>query len=257
MLIRQNTKKNPPAPLHVRLAPSYTDVEELPNALDENNKIMVAFVNRVLHLSLPHAKTFEDIQGILNAHAALVIRLKETIPNHKILSKGDARYFDFGDSPSKDVVRAMETWVTKELIADEEVVKLAGFDDSSVIRGLLTFTSSHLMSLLSAVYSKDIEEKDIFDLGIIQYPDSISPYFRLRRIRLYVWGKRTSIGVGAVKWTESGIRGEFMTYIYGQNAQGIADLSTDQRGKILVAFNDFVNQLPGMLKPADSTAQKA
>jgi len=238
-------KRTPPQPLHFDLVPTIQHVETKESHLDDNGKIMTAFVNRVVSLNIVNAKCFEDVQSIFNTHAGLVIRLRETIPRHKIFSKDDTKYFDYGDTPSREVIHAMGQWIATDLIPDREVVKMAGLDNPFAITSLLTFAGSHIMTLLSGIYSKDIEEKDLFDVGIIQYPDATSHMFRLRRIKLYVWAKRISIGAGSVKWTESGIRGEFITYIYEKNTEGIHHLSADQREKILMAFHDMANQLPG------------
>ncbi|KAF7980200.1 hypothetical protein HWV62_39291 [Athelia sp. TMB] len=218
--VSENLTTGAPAPFVCKLAPVFPQKDNLAD-LDVNIKVMVGVVNKKLEETMHTFRTFEDVQGMLNANMQVVVKLNAGRSHSHIpemLALRERYYLDFR---SDDSLRAVDNvayslfdcvllltyaiqiaqWMKSEFIEDPLLLKLAGLDDVEVIKSFASFSSKTIKSLKTM-------------LVVNRYPSKASPYLKLHRIKLGLWLKEYKIGNGVTNSLETGITGAHLKYTY-------------------------------------------
>ncbi|KAJ7915181.1 hypothetical protein B0H13DRAFT_1872275 [Mycena leptocephala] len=196
--------------LHLGLAPSFGELTSSSiKDLDDELKIMIAVTMRLLATVPVQQRSFEKMlqlmiqNPLLEPEASGVSRAEQLV-------KEETNVFKVDGSPDPDVVREVENWFIK-LINDDDVLKSTAID-VKVMAHIVAQTGATIDSFPALIYKNEYHEKFMVDIGVIRFPDTDHPHFKLYRIRMVAWSDSRRILF--VQKDVNGITGEFNSRIF-------------------------------------------
>jgi len=155
--------------------------------MDEELKIVIAATNRQLEKVPAEERTWEKILSIFMQSPVLepMDTSLSNIDRADKLLKHERNYFHVAREHSDGVAREVLAWFTK-LIGDEDVMKSIKFD-IDVLADVVATTGAAIDSFLTFFVKFEHHEKTVVDIGVLRYPDSENPYFKVYRIQLTAW----------------------------------------------------------------------
>ncbi|GAB1602306.1 uncharacterized protein LOC115232471 [Argonauta hians] len=220
-------------PYHCTLAASYGNLTTAEiKAMDEELQIMIAGTNKLMGKLRDENKdaniSFVEYVNIMKKNVFLVSDDTEDVVRSSYKGFGKIRLAQ--NSINAEIVKEVAKWFANELIQDEDILAATRIDivDMGNIVGLTGATVDSLESLL---VKRDYAERSVVDVGILRYPDTKHPYFKLFRIQLFAY--RKSARILFVQKDESGIRGQYESKIFRPNETVMEKLRTEVKEKAM------------------------
>ncbi|KAB8215152.1 Six-hairpin glycosidase-like protein [Aspergillus novoparasiticus] len=169
--------------LHDELAPSYGTLNsESIGDLDEASKVAIAGVMRSLAKLSSSQRTAQNIESVMMNNTYLE-PAGDSIDRTQNILKDNLGYFKISANPDNAVVKEVLTWWTK-LIADKDVLN-STINKQQMAN--IVAQSGDIIDMSEQFWSKSgAHEQKMLDIGVLRFPDSSHPYFKLYRIKLSV-----------------------------------------------------------------------
>ncbi|KAL2886819.1 hypothetical protein HOO65_060649 [Ceratocystis lukuohia] len=192
--------------LHVDLAPSYGGLsKESIKLLDSNLKVMIAGTVRMIKKIPPSQRKWKTIEQAFTENN-LVESSGEPVHRKNMLLKKEVKLWFHNLVNDSDVLAATP-------ISIEELAEIVAWSGATVT------------DIGTAIYKAEKHEKKIMDIGILRFPDSIHPYFKVYHISLKAWSY--SSRVVAVQSDNNGIEGEFYSRIFKPRKEILAKMNPE------------------------------
>ncbi|KAJ3552833.1 hypothetical protein NM688_g3943 [Phlebia brevispora] len=124
------------------------------------------------------------------------------------------------------VVRQVGNWL-RDLIQDRDVLMCTGID-ADVVRRMLTQVNMYTAS----VYESHSFEKTMIDVGVVQFPSTGCPYFKVYRIKLTVWTNMRDMGI--MQRNRHGIAGDYVCHVFKPRDDIIERMSQEAVNKAVL-----------------------
>ncbi|KKF93481.1 hypothetical protein CFO_g4167 [Ceratocystis platani] len=203
--------------LHVDLAPSYGGLsKESIKLLDSNLKVMIAGTVRMIKKIPPSQRKWKTIEQAFTENN-LVESSGEPVHRKNMLLKKEVHAFKM--SGAADV----KLWF-HNLVNDSDVLAATPISIEELAE-IVAWSGATFTDIGTAIYKAEKHEKKIMDIGILRFPDSIHPYFKVYHISLKAWSY--SSRVVAVQSDNNGIEGEFYSRIFKPRKEILAKMNPE------------------------------
>jgi len=192
--------------LHETLAPSYgTLTSESIKAMDKELKIMIAGTMRALAAIPEGQRNWDKILSTMMQNPLIEPDGTAHVARNDRFIKAGINVFKFDGSPDAGIVKQVQNWFNA-LIADDDVVKSTKID-INILANIVAQTGATVDAFATVFYKDERHEQTLVDIGVLRFPDTDKPYFKLYRIQLTAWSQ--SQRVLMVQDDQNGITGEY------------------------------------------------
>ncbi|GAB1312313.1 hypothetical protein MFIFM68171_02523 [Madurella fahalii] len=223
--------------LTVKLAPAYGNLtSESIKTIDSRLKVMIAGAVKTI-AQIPAAdRTWDRIVAAL-MQCPLMEPDGDAVKRTDKLIKSGVNVFRFDGSPDTAIVKEVQSWFVN-LINDTDVYKSTQID-ITVLANIVAQTGATIDSLETVFYKKESHDKTLVDIGVLRFPDTKNPHFKVYRIQLTAWSQSSRILM--VQDDQNGITGEFILRKFKPRDDVIRGMSSEAHGKAV----DEANKLFG------------
>ncbi|KAF7373053.1 hypothetical protein MSAN_00512800 [Mycena sanguinolenta] len=221
--------------LHLNLAPSFGELTPTSvKDLDDNLKVIIAATMRALAKVPAQQRSWEKVLEVMMQNPLLEPDAVGISRADKLI-KEEVNYFHTDGSPDPKVVKEVENWFIN-LIEDDDVLKSTQID-IKVMANIVAQTGATIDSFPALIYKEEYHEKTMVDVGVLRFPDTNHPHFKLYRIQLIAWSDSRRIVFG--QKDENGITGEFNSRIFNPRVFTIQELSPTVKKQAITEADDL------------------
>ncbi|KAL1900762.1 hypothetical protein Cpir12675_000776 [Ceratocystis pirilliformis] len=206
--------------LHVDLAPSYGGLsKESIKLLDSNLKVMIAGTVRMIKKIPPSQRKWKTIEQAFTEKNH-VESSGEPVHRKDMLLKKEVHAFKMSGAADVDIVKL---WF-HNLVNDSDVLAATPIPIEELAE-IVAWSGATVTDIGTAIYKSEKHEKKIMDIGILRFPDSIHPYFKVYHITLKAWSY--SSRMVTVQSDNNGIEGEFYSRIFKPRKEILAKMNPE------------------------------